>query len=98
MSCCSIDIPFETENELKKKGTSKTPDILLSCPVGLKVQVPKQQNHNSKSGNDKNDYEWKMINWIDSKVSCAVKNNTLVFMESETLHFFSSSDHLFLTL
>ena len=30
-------IPFETESDLRIKGTSRTPDILLSCPVGIRV-------------------------------------------------------------
>lgn len=30
-----IDIPFETEAKLHARGTAKTPDILLSCPVGI---------------------------------------------------------------
>ena len=32
------DIPFETEAELRVRGTAKTPDILLSCPVGIRVR------------------------------------------------------------
>ena len=30
-------IPFETEAELREKGTSRTPDVLLSCPIGVRV-------------------------------------------------------------
>lgn len=54
----SAGIPFETEADLRDKGTSKTPDILLSCPMGVQVQ--------REDGKGK---EWKMISWIDSKVS-----------------------------
>ena len=32
------DIPFETEADLRARGTAKTPDILLSCPVGVRVR------------------------------------------------------------
>lgn len=32
-----IDIPFETESQLRDKGSSRTPDILLQCPIGVKV-------------------------------------------------------------
>jgi len=50
-----MDIPFETENELRIKGTAKTPDILLSIPLGMRVR---KKN---------NTVEWKTIYWIDSK-------------------------------
>jgi len=102
-------IPFETEAELRIRGTAKTPDVLLSCPVGIRVHrknvndeetVTAQQNdqqvqlqgeenngttpisHLQKRGsvnllNDDDDdddesdeYEWKIICWIDSKVRC----------------------------
>lgn len=32
-----LDIPFETESQLRDKGSSRTPDILLQCPIGVKV-------------------------------------------------------------
>ena len=51
------DIPFETETELRERGTARTPDILLSCPVG--IQVPKRSGEG---------LEWKVVSWIDSKV------------------------------
>ena len=76
----AIDIPFETEMELRVRGTSRTPDILFSCPVA--IQVPKRilspANRSSVQGiKDKHmdadaseeDFVWKMICWIDSKVS-----------------------------
>ncbi len=31
-----MDIPFESEEDLRNRGTSKTPDILLSIPLGIK--------------------------------------------------------------
>lgn len=49
-------IPFETEAELRERGTSRTPDILLSCPVGIK----RRRKHDTKD-------EWAVICWIDSK-------------------------------
>lgn len=52
-----LGIPFETETDLRGRGTARTPDILLSCPMG--VLVPKVDG----SGQS----EWKMICWIDSK-------------------------------
>ena len=33
-----MGIPFETEEQLRQRGTAKTPDVLLSCPVGIKVR------------------------------------------------------------
>eukprot|EP00581_Thalassiosira_minuscula_P014465 CAMPEP_0183732868 /NCGR_PEP_ID=MMETSP0737-20130205/39567_1 /TAXON_ID=385413 /ORGANISM="Thalassiosira miniscula, Strain CCMP1093" /LENGTH=381 /DNA_ID=CAMNT_0025965993 /DNA_START=147 /DNA_END=1292 /DNA_ORIENTATION=- len=41
----SMDIPFETEAELRVRGTARTPDILLSCPVGIKVRKRRIQHH-----------------------------------------------------
>lgn len=96
-------IPFETEAELRIRGTAKTPDVLLSCPVGIRVRrrnedsVTAQQNDqqqqqqiqmqgeennsttpmqkgvsvNLLNDDDESDeYEWKIICWIDSKVRC----------------------------
>jgi hypothetical protein len=64
-----LDIPFETERELKKRGTSKTPDVLFLCPVAVKVRKRNlKRTQSSIIQNDELDYEWKMINWIDSKV------------------------------
>jgi len=51
-----LDIPFESESQLRHKGTSRTPDVLLSIPVG--VEVPKRDGSGT---------EWKMVCWIDSK-------------------------------
>mmetsp|Transcript_3568 Transcript_3568/g.5236 ORF Transcript_3568/g.5236 Transcript_3568/m.5236 type:complete len:126 (-) Transcript_3568:484-861(-) len=52
----STDVPFETETDLRERGTSRTPDILLTCPVG--IQVPKRNGQG---------LEWKVVCWIDSK-------------------------------
>jgi hypothetical protein len=52
----SMEIPFETEEQLRERGSARTPDILLSIPVG--VQVP-----NSEGGGS----DWKVVCWIDSK-------------------------------
>jgi hypothetical protein len=32
-----LDIPFETESDLRERGASRTPDVLLTCPIGVKV-------------------------------------------------------------
>ncbi|KAL7522883.1 hypothetical protein ACHAWX_007617 [Stephanocyclus meneghinianus] len=62
----SFKIPFETEEELRARGTARTPDILLSCPVGLQVRKP-NYNQNATYMENSDEYEWKMICWIDSK-------------------------------
>eukprot|EP00979_Chaetoceros_neogracilis_P015092 scaffold5365_cov165-Chaetoceros_neogracile.AAC.2 len=68
----SMNIPFETEEELRAKGTSRTPDILFSCPMAVKVHKRLLSNSRHGIGNvmvdeiDSN-YIWKMICWIDSK-------------------------------
>jgi len=80
----AMNIPFETENDLRIKGTARTPDVLLSTPVGMKVmKVPKRSSTSRKLLLDENDghfakendgedddeeYEWKVVCWIDSKV------------------------------
>ena len=70
----NMGIPFETEEQLRQRGTAKTPDVLLSCPVGLKVRKKKslhfiQQSPSQIPGSFEGDdeYEWKIICWIDSK-------------------------------
>ncbi|KAL3781260.1 hypothetical protein HJC23_012810 [Cyclotella cryptica] len=68
----SMQIPFETEEELRARGTARTPDILLSCPLGLQVRKTNYHQiaelHESDIDVENSDeYEWKMICWIDSK-------------------------------
>ena len=71
----NMGIPFETEEQLRKRGTAKTPDVLLSCPIGLKVRKKKsphpiQQSPSRIPGmmpEKEDEYEWKIICWIDSK-------------------------------
>jgi hypothetical protein len=66
-----IDIPFETENDLRAKGTARTPDILFSYPVAVKVSkklVPRMTQMDVDIDNEDSDFVWKMICWIDSKV------------------------------
>lgn len=48
-----LGLPYESEEELRLRGTAKTPDILLKCPVGMKV------NEHLDS--------WRVVCWIDSK-------------------------------
>ena len=45
------NIPFETEDDLRRKGYSKTPDVRLLVPIALPLPNGKHQ----------------IINWIDSK-------------------------------
>lgn len=52
------DVPFESEQALRERGTSRTPDVLLSCPMGVRV-----------TKKDADDDGWRVICWIDSKVS-----------------------------
>ena len=63
-----LDIPFETEIQLRARGTSRTPDILFSCPVAIKVpkRVLTAANQTAENevgiSNDK-DFVWKMVCW-----------------------------------
>ena len=34
----SAGIPFETESQLREKGSARTPDILLSLPIAFRIQ------------------------------------------------------------
>lgn len=51
-----LDVPFESEQALRERGTSRTPDVLLSCPMGVRV-----------TKKDADDDGWRVICWIDSK-------------------------------
>ena len=33
----NLGIPFESEAQLRERGSSRTPDVVLSCPIGMKV-------------------------------------------------------------
>jgi len=113
ITSAALDIPFETEAELRVRGTARTPDVLLSIPLGIRVRrrmwddssrrdlfratkdegvgvqddemaTPQRLIFEEKDGNtsparkrgstideylkDDDDYEWKSICWIDSKV------------------------------
>ena len=85
------EIPFETEAQLRIKGTARTPDILLSCPVGVKVPTRRNENKNKGSKNvvlsrenNISTYEWKIVCWIDSKVSWLISGCGSI--SSVTLH------------
>mmetsp|Transcript_36937 Transcript_36937/g.37241 ORF Transcript_36937/g.37241 Transcript_36937/m.37241 type:complete len:260 (-) Transcript_36937:731-1510(-) len=68
-SLLAMGIPFETEEQLRMRGTSKTPDILFSCPMGVKVPIQKNK-HTPQQGyqcRESVDYEWKVVCWMDSK-------------------------------
>lgn len=43
----SMGIPFETEEELRARGTARTPDVLLSCPVGVRVKKKRHSQNPS---------------------------------------------------
>ena len=106
-----MDIPYETEAELRMRGTARTPDILLSCPMGIRCRrkesscsttirsdgaivhgqrhqekevddrssfLKRQSLINLEDGEDDEEYEWKIICWIDSKVCCANMNSFLL--------------------
>jgi hypothetical protein len=30
-------VPFESEAQLREKGSAKTPDVVLSCPISVQV-------------------------------------------------------------
>jgi hypothetical protein len=99
-----LDIPFETEAELRVRGTARTPDVLLSIPLGIRVRrrmpdvssrrnlffttdneggevnddefakeiktspAPKRRGAVDDYLKDDDEYVWKSICWIDSKV------------------------------
>lgn len=53
---CLTGIPFESEANLRARGTSRTPDVLLQTPLAIHL-------FDSKRG----EWIWKLITWIDSK-------------------------------
>ncbi len=57
--------------QLRARGTSRTPDILFSCPVAIKVpkRILTRPNKITVENTSEKDFVWKMICWIDSKVS-----------------------------
>ena len=60
-------IPFETEANLRARGTSRTPDVLLSTPVAIPVPTTMTRNNTQTNDKEKEEFKWKIINWIDSK-------------------------------
>jgi len=42
----SMDIPFETEADLRVRGTARTPDVLLSIPLGIRVRKGRNNRDN----------------------------------------------------
>jgi hypothetical protein len=63
---------FETESQLRDRGTSRTPDILLTIPLG--IEVPKKEGQGT---------EWRIVCWIDSKVGtwlCVSLQFIIVFL------------------
>mmetsp|Transcript_32486 Transcript_32486/g.71310 ORF Transcript_32486/g.71310 Transcript_32486/m.71310 type:complete len:388 (+) Transcript_32486:41-1204(+) len=95
----AMKIPFETENDLRIKGTSRTPDVLLSCPVGMKVPKRSSTRRKLSLGNNSCDieedieeeYEWKVVCWIDSKAlfgDVQTHNNSVLPQAESFVHRF----------
>jgi uncharacterized membrane protein YqaE (UPF0057 family) len=61
------DIPFETEEQLRERGTARTPDVLLSTPIAIKVAT---------NGTNDDDDNWRVVCWIDSKVRTVISITT----------------------
>lgn len=98
-SLSSMNIAFETEEQLRVRGTPRTPDILFSCPMAIKVPKDALRNANAnensrgnkaKSENvvaeDEDGGVWKMICWIDSKAlfGDVTTHKTSVLPQAET--------------
>jgi hypothetical protein len=47
----SMDIPFETEADLRVRGTARTPDVLLSIPLGIRVRKRRNNRDNNSANN-----------------------------------------------
>lgn len=79
-----MGVSFETEEQLRVRGTSRTPDILFSSPVAVKV--PKIHSKHSKGFEEiKGDTQWKMVCWIDSKALFGdVHTHATVLEQAET--------------
>jgi hypothetical protein len=79
-----MGISFENEEQLRLKGTSRTPDILFTCPVGIKVPE-RYDGSPTGTSNSEDKTEWKMICWIDSKALFGdVKSHQTVLQQAET--------------
>jgi len=55
-SLSSMNIAFETEEQLRVRGTPRTPDILFSCPMAIKVpkEILGKANGNANGSGNKN--------------------------------------------
>jgi hypothetical protein len=47
-----MNIPFETEADLRIRGTARTPDVLLSIPLGIRVR--RRRNNNNREDDNNN--------------------------------------------
>jgi len=74
----AMGIPFETEDQLRIRGTARTPDILFPCPVAINIpqmsgkkSISKSEGHHlglqQQTQGDDQESVWKMVCWIDSK-------------------------------
>ena len=69
-----LNVPFRNEENLRDLGFSKTPDVLLECPVGVWVERERK---------------WRMISWIDSKALFGdpeTHNNQVIIQASSYVH------------
>lgn len=80
----TLHLCFETEADLRAKGRSKTPDILLAIPMAVflpsQLYTPMTTNNHTDHNNSTQSNELMMephaVNWIDSKA---------IFADEETL-------------
>jgi len=79
----SLNIPFETEEDLRRRGVPKTPDIRLSIPLGIRVEDVYRFRPSEAMDVCGGEEEVLPIHWIDSKAcfgdKIAIKDNLKQF-------------------